>query len=109
MQLSLLTRPLANLRLGRRLQICSCEELPGLLTFFAVFAFPARQAGQLPVAVAGVVAEAVVPGRALLGAALSVVALVADEAVGISELRLLRRQCVLGPVGPNSQLAPDGK
>lgn len=80
-----------------------------MLTFFAVVALPPRQAGELPVAVAGVVAEAVVPGRALFGAALSVVALVADEAVGICELGLLGRQRVLGPVGPHSQLAPGGK
>lgn len=85
------------------------DKRRGFLTFFAVFALPPRQAGQLPVPVAGVVAESVVPGRALLGAALSVVALVADEAVGISELRLFGRQRVLGPVGSDRQLAPDGE
>lgn len=54
-------------------------------------------------------AEAVVPGRAFFGAALSVVALVADEAVRISELCLFHRQSVLSPVGSYRQLAPDGK
>lgn len=91
------------------MQICGRDKLQGFLTFFAVFALPSRQAGQLPVPVAGVVAEAVVPGRAFFGAALSVVALVADEAVRISELSLFHRQSVLSPVSSYRQLAPDGK
>lgn len=92
-----------------RLQIYGHDKIHGLLTFFAVFALPSWQAGELPVAVAGVVAESVVPGRAFFGAALSVVALVADEAVRISELCLFYRQRVLSPVGSYSQLAPDSK
>lgn len=80
-----------------------------MLTFFAVFPLPAGQAGQLPVAVAGVVAEAVVPGRALLGAALSVVAFVADEPVRIAQLRLLPGLRVLRPVGPDAHLSLDGE
>lgn len=80
-----------------------------MLTFFAVFPLPARKTGQLPVAVAGVVAKSVVPGRAFFGTTFSVVTFVADEPVRISQLCLLSGLHVLGPVGPHAQLSSDGK
>lgn len=76
--------------------------------FFAVFALPAGQTGQLPVAVAGVVAESVVPGRTLFGAAFSVVAFVADEPVSVSQLCLLSSLRVLRPIRAYAQLPLDG-
>ena len=83
-----------------------------MLTFFTVFALPPWHAGQLSVAGARVVAEAVVPGHALLGAALPVVVLLADEAVGVSQLRLppgLGVLGVLGPLAAHPQLSLDGE
>lgn len=55
-----------------------------MLTFFAVFPLPARQAGQLPAVVAGVVPESVVPGAAFLRATFPVVAVVANEPIRVS-------------------------
>lgn len=81
----------------------------GLLTFFAVFPLPARQTGQLAVPGAGVVAEPVVPGGALLGAAFSVVAVVADEAVRKAQLGLLLGLRVRRPLAPDTHLPLDGE
>lgn len=53
--------------------------------------------------------EAVVPGRAFLGAALAVVTFVADEAVGIPQLRLLAGLRVLRPVAAHAELSLDGE
>lgn len=78
------------------------------LTFFAVFPFPARQTGQLPVAVAGVVAESVVPGRTFLGATVSVVAFVADKPVRIPQLCLISGPRIRRPSGPYAHLSVDG-
>lgn len=80
-----------------------------MLTFFAVFPLPAGQAGQLPLSGAGVVAESVVSRRALLGTALPVVTLVANEPIGVSQLRLLCCLRVLSPGASHTQLPLDGK
>lgn len=79
------------------------------LTFFTVFPFPAGKTRQLTIPGAGVVTEPVVSGRALFGTAFPIVALVADEPIGISKLRLFLGLCVLGPVGSYAQLSLDGK
>lgn len=71
---------------------------PRTLTVGAVLASPAGQAGQAPVRRAHVVPEAVVAALAEAGAALAVVVLAADHAVGVAQLGQRALMHVLRPV-----------
>lgn len=54
--------------------------------FSAVLSLPARVADDLPTLAAGKVAESIIPGPAEDGAAITVVVLITQEAVGVSQL-----------------------
>lgn len=76
---------------------CDC------LTLRAVVSPPALQAEPVALLVAGVVAQRVVPGAAVVGAALPEVELVAEDVVGITQLALLAKVHVLRPVLADGQ------
>lgn len=78
------------------------------LTFSAVLSLPARVADDLPAFAARKVSEGVVAGSAENRAALAVVVLVAQEAVGVAQLGPAGRLHVFGPLVSHSKVALSG-
>lgn len=76
------------------------------LTFRAVVSLPAFEADAVALFVAGVVAQRVVPGPAVVSAAVSEVVLVTEHVVGVTQLALLTEVHVLGPVLSDGQSPP---
>lgn len=83
----------------------SSERSSFRLTVRAVLAPPALQAAAAPVVIAGVVAKGVVAGPAVGGAGLTVVVLSAHYVVGVTQLALVAKVHVLGPLLPDGQPA----
>lgn len=73
------------------------------LTLRAVVSLPALQTDAVPLLVAGVVAQRVIPWSAVVGAPVPKVVLVAEDVVGVTQLTLLPEVHVLGPVLPNGE------
>lgn len=78
------------------------------LTLGAVLAGPARQAGQAAIHLADIVPKAVVAALAEAGAALSVVVLAADHAVGVAQLGQQAALHILRPDLTHRQRPLDG-
>lgn len=74
-----------------------------VLTLGAVVSLPALQTDAVPLLVAGVVAQRVVPGPAVVRAAVSEVEVVAEDVEGVAQLALLPEVHVLGPVLADGQ------
>lgn len=78
------------------------------LTLGAVLSLPARVADDLAALAAGEVAEGVVARPAEDGAAVAVVVLVAQEAVGVAQLGAAAGLHVLGPLVSHCEVALGG-
>lgn len=74
-----------------------------VLTLRAVVSLPALQAEAVALLVAGVVAQGVVPWSAVVRASFPKVVLVAEDVVGVTQLALLPKVHVLGPVLPDGE------
>lgn len=69
-----------------------------VLTLRAVVSLPALQTDAVALLVTSVVTQRVVPGSAVVRASVPEVVLVAEDVVGITQLALLAKVHVLGPV-----------
>lgn len=78
------------------------------LTLRAVLSLPARVADDLPALAARKVSESVVAGPAEYRAAVAVVVLVTQEAVGVAQLGPVGRLHVFGPLVSHSKVALSG-
>lgn len=78
------------------------------LTLSAVLSLPARVAYDLPALAAGEVPKSIVPGPAEDRAAVTVVVLVAQEAVGVTQLSPAGCLHVLGPLLSHSEVTLGG-
>lgn len=81
---------------------------PSLLTFSAVLSLPARVAYDLPAFTTREVPKSVIAGSAEHRAAIAIVALVTEKAVGVAQLGSARCLHVFGPLISHSKVTLSG-
>lgn len=102
-------KTLTNYSWSRRQQHSNCNGRIKTLTFTTVFSFPPIQAHPVAVGVARVVAEGVVPGPTVVGAAVAVIVLITDDVIGVAQLAVLSLAHILGRILSDGQRSLGGQ